>query len=149
MIVAAINRARAIPRNIALLKVITNKSTVQPIFSLTYDPRLPSIQQIQAKHWRSMKTQDTYLAEVFSQPPLTAFRKQRNIKDHIIRAQVARPQANPIGTQNGMLKCGLSCSACPYIIEKKSITINKVKWNTKKKLHCNSYNIIYLLKCNK
>ena len=28
MIVAAINRARAIPRNIALLKVITNKSTV-------------------------------------------------------------------------------------------------------------------------
>ena len=62
---------------------------------------------------------------------------------------MARPQANPIGTQNGMLKYGLCCSTCPYIIEMKLLTINKVKWNIKKKLNCNSYNIIYLLKCNK
>ena len=43
-----------------------------------FDPRLPAIQPIQLKHWRSMTGEDSYLKEVFEQPPLTAFRRQNN-----------------------------------------------------------------------
>ena len=72
MIIAAIDRARAIPRHVALRRVNRKQTDRRPVFALTYDPRLPAIQSMQAKHWRSMVTQDPYLSEVFAQPPLTA-----------------------------------------------------------------------------
>ena len=85
---AAIDRARGIPRHIALRRVVRSQANKRPVFALTYDPRLPPIQNIQARHWRSMVSQDPYLSEVFEQPPLTAFRRQKNIKNHLIRAKV-------------------------------------------------------------
>ena len=80
LIDAAQNKARKIPRKIALRKVIKKTTKNRPIFCLKYDPRLPSIQAIQSKHWRSMTTQNQYLKEVFKEPPMTAFRRQTNIR---------------------------------------------------------------------
>ena len=57
----SIAKAIKIPRNVALLKVQKKVSGKRPIFALQYDPRLPAIQPIVAKHWRSMSTQDKYL----------------------------------------------------------------------------------------
>ena len=54
MINSAIDRARKIPRQVALKKVIRRQTEKRPVFALTYDPRLPPIQSIQAKHWRAM-----------------------------------------------------------------------------------------------
>ena len=65
-----------------------NKESERPVLAIVYDPRIPGIQNIQAKHWRSMKSQDEYLAKVFPEPPLVGFKRQRNIHDHIIRAKV-------------------------------------------------------------
>jgi hypothetical protein len=79
LIDAAQNKARKIPRKIALRKVIKKTTKNRPIFCLKYDPRLPSIQAIQSKHWRSMTTQNQYLKEVFKDPPLTPFKRQTNI----------------------------------------------------------------------
>ena len=75
----AINKALKVPRKVALLKVVKKTSKNRPVFALQYDPRLPAIQSIQAKHWRSMVVQDQYLADCFKQPPLTAFRRQTNL----------------------------------------------------------------------
>ena len=85
-LLSAIDRARRIPRQVALRRVLKRKDEKRPVFALTYDPRMPAIQTIQAKHWRSLVNQDPYLDEVFTQPPLTAFRRQRNIRDHLIRS---------------------------------------------------------------
>ena len=60
-----IDRARRIPRKIALRRVIRKETDRRAVFALTYDPRLPDMQNIQAKHWRSMVSQDPYLSEVF------------------------------------------------------------------------------------
>ena len=92
--------------------------------------RLPAIQSIQAKHWRSMVGQDPYLSEVFVQPPLIAYRRQRNIRDHLIRAKLpSDPKLYPERRQRGMKKCGKSCTACPYIREVKSLKVNGNEWN--------------------
>ena len=113
---AAIDRARGIPRHIAIRRVVRSQANKRPVFALTYDPRLPPIQNIQARHWRSMVSQDPYLSEVFEQPPLTAFRRQKNIKNHLIRAKVpAEPKPYPERTQRGMRKCGNNCTAYPNI----------------------------------
>ena len=101
-----------------------------------------------ARHWRSM-TQDSYMKEVFPEPPLTAFKKQANIKDHIIRAKVAPPKTSyPKRYLRGMKKCG-KCTLCPYIKEGRKLKINGAEWNINKQLNCNSYNVIYAIFCLK
>ena len=78
-----------IPREKALRKRKVNfEKMKRPLFALKYDPRLPAISSLQAKHWRAMTAQDQYLTEVFLKPPLVAFRKQSNLKDILIRSKV-------------------------------------------------------------
>ena len=147
---SAIDRARGIPRNIALRRVLKKKEDRRPVFALTYDPRMPPIQTIQAKHWRSMVSQDPYLAEVYQQPPLTAFRRQRNLKDHLIRAKVpSDPKLHQTRRHRGMKKCNKNCSACPFIREVKSIKINNAEWKINQSLDCSVSNCIYLIQCKK
>jgi hypothetical protein len=147
---SAIERARAIPRHVALRRVLKKQEEKRPVFALTYDPRLPDIQNIQTKHWQSMVGQDPYLNEVFKQPPLTAFRSQKNLHDHLIRAKVpSDPKPYPQRRQRGMRKCGKNCTACPYIREVKSININKSEWKINQNLDCNISNCVYLIECKK
>ena len=49
-----------------------------------------------------------------------------------------------------MKKCNTeNCTACPYIREGKSIKVGQRNWNINTKVDCNSYNVVYLLICNK
>ena len=84
LIDAAIEKAKAIPRDEALKKVNTEKQSKRPVFVVTYDPRLPSISNIVQKHWRTM-TKDPYLKQIFLEPPLIANKRPKNIKDLIIK----------------------------------------------------------------
>ena len=90
------------------------------------------------------------LAEVFSHPPLTAYERQRNIKDHLIRAKVpSDPKAHPSRRNRGMQKCRKNCTACPYIREVKSLKINQNEWKINQSLNCEVSNCIYLIECRK
>ena len=148
---SAISRAKAIPRKKAILQVKKKDASKRPIFALKYDPRLPAIPSLMAKHWRSMKTQSKYLGQVFPQPPLTAYRRQNNIQNMIIKSKVAEPQKlHPKRNIKGMFKCGKACTACPFIKEGKNIKIdNTSKWHLNKTFSCKNYNIIYLIFCEK
>ena len=89
--------------------VLRKKTTQRSVFVITYDPRLPSISAIQAKNWRTMASKDSYMAEVFKKTSLTAYRRQPNLRNWLIRAKV------PNGTNlkrklKGMTKCGRGCS---------------------------------------
>ena len=90
--------------------------------AVTWDPRLPSIPSIQLKHWMSMCSQNPNLEEVFKEPPLTAYKRQKNIRDYLVGAKVA-PKLGPYPKRrlNGMVKCGKSCIVCPFIKESKQI----------------------------
>ena len=147
---SAIERAVIIPREVALKKKTKLTKPKRPVFALRYDPRLPAITSIQAKHWRAMKSQDQYLAQVFPQPPLTGFKRQKNLREYLIRAKIPGAlSSRPNRIVKGMQKCGKSCSACPYIKEGRNIKYGKQTWKINKKLSCNNYNIIYLIECNK
>ena len=88
MINCAIEKARKIPRFKALKEKVQNLSDRRPVFVVTYDPRLPNIPAIQRKHWRAMVGMDQYMSEVFPEPPLTAFKRPKNIKEYLVRAKV-------------------------------------------------------------
>ena len=147
----ALSKARHVPRSRALLKRPKRETSNRPIFAVKYDPRLPPIQNIQAKHWRSMKNADQYLASVFPEPPLTAFRRQNNLSNLLIRAKVPeKPRAHPERKLKCMFKCEKYCSACPYIKVSKSVKIKKdQKWTFNRKLSCDNSNVIYMIECQK
>ena len=112
----SLKKALQIPRKVALLKVKAKDQENRPIFALKFDPRMPSVQPMLSKHYRSMKSQDTYLNEVFAKPPLTVFRRQQHIRNFIIKAKVPPPPEHyPKRLLKGMKNCGKACSACPFI----------------------------------
>ena len=150
MIEAAIAKARAIPRHQALKKVVNTNTETRPVFVVSWDPRLPSIDTIQQKHWRAMTTMDPYLKEVFPEPPMTAYKRQKNIKDTCIRAKVPKqiPQ-RPKREMPGMTKCKKGCIICPFILEDKKITANNFTWKINRHINCESRNLIYMIRCMK
>ena len=91
---SAIERARQIPRKVALRCVTRQKKTKGFIFAHTFDPRLPPMAQIQARHWRAMVYKNSYLAEVFTRPPLRSYRRQPNIRNYLIRAKLQKKKIN-------------------------------------------------------
>ena len=49
-----------------------------------------------------------------------------------------------------MKKCSKPyCLTCPYINERKSVKSGKFNWSIKESVNCDTYNIIYLISCDK
>ena len=148
----SIEKAKRVPRAQLLKPKNQEEKNRRPIFAVPYDPRLPFLQPIQAKHWRSMISRDAYLKEVFPEPPLTAFKRQRNLKDMLIRAKIPeKAKRNQERSIKGMKKCNkVYCNGCPFIKERKNFKVgpNKV-WNINKQTTCNSHNIVYMIECDK
>ena len=86
-----------------------------------------------------------------SEPPMTAFRKQNNIKSMFIKSKVPEPQKlHPERKINGMVQCGKACPACPFVKTGKTVKIDKnITWKLNRKFTCQNYNIIYLISCEK
>ena len=119
IIEAALNKARQMPWSVALRKVAWNITlNRRPIFVVSWDPWLPSVSAITNKHWRTM-TQDPLMKEIFPEPPLIAYKRQRNIGDKIIRAKVTPNIPYPKRNITGMKKCQKQCHVFLYIQERK------------------------------
>ena len=150
MINAAIQKARKISRSEALKKVVKVKESQRPVFVIAFDPRLPSISQIVSRHWRTMR-QDPYLAQVFPQPPLVAYKRPANLRDKLIRAKV--PELPPPRIKrivNGMKKCS-DCPICPFVktgqIVKSAQSDFKIE--IQQSVNCQTRNLIYMINCRK
>ena len=150
---SAIAKARAIPRQQALRRVLLTgqQMTNRLVLVVSFNPRLPSIPNITRKHCRSMVGQEHYLKSVFPEPPMVAYKRQRNIREAIVRAKVApeRQKRTPKGVKN----CE-NCLACSYIKEGKYILGKnhegrKFRWCIRRSISCNSTNIVYLLEFDK
>ena len=130
MIDASIRRARAIPRSRALQKVANSNQTKRPVYAVTWDPRLPNQSKILGKHWRSMTISSPYMKEVFPEPPLVAYKRQKNISDFLIRAKVPiKSQNRPKRRLNGMKKCQKNCVICSYIKKGKNVKGAQFTWH--------------------
>ena len=89
-----------------------------------------------------MTSLDPYLKEVFPEPPLVAFKKQKNIREHLIRAKLPSKTINRPRRQNkGMKKCQ-RCLICPYIIEGREVKNSRFRWKIDSNVSCKSKNIV-------
>ena len=82
--------------------------------------------------------------------PLTAYKRQPNLRSMVIKSAVARENIYPKRKKLGMSKCNKQdCTACSYICEAKEVKINGVKWKINKQLNCSNYNVVYGIICKK
>ena len=116
---AAVVKARSIPRDQALKQVSRRKTNTRPVFVVSWDPRLPSISDLTKKHWRVMLGQDPYLGEVFPDPPLVAYKRQRNIRDNLIKSSIPNLNTKEHRITPGMKKCG-KCGLLPICFRRQT-----------------------------
>ena len=146
---AAIARAKAVPRTEALKRVFKPKTTKRQVLVIRYDPRLPSINQIVRKHYRSM-IQDPYMAQCFPEPPLIAYTRPKNIRDRLIKAKIPKI-LRPRRFIPGMHRCKNNCKICPYVNTCKVIkaTHTDKVVHLSREYNCQTKNIIYIVQCLK
>ena len=95
-----------------------------------------------------MVNRNSYLKEVFPRPPITAYKRQPNIRNLLVRAKVPK-NGNTTRKLKGMSKCGNGCPACPFIREGKVVKINQKEWQLNNKFDCNTFNVVYAIICKK
>ena len=95
--------------------------------------------------------QDKYHSEYLSKPPLTAFRRQNNLRNHLIKSNLPPPpRPYPERNKTGMSNYGKTCPTCPYIIYGNKVRIyQNTIWMINKKITYESFNVVYLLEGQK
>ena len=76
-----INRAISIPRNELLNKIKTSNTERLPL-TVTYNRTLPDLKTIIDKNWHILQIEPK-LKEIFTEPPILAFKRDKNLKDII------------------------------------------------------------------
>ena len=76
-----INRAISIPRNELLNKIKTSNTERLPL-TVTYNRTLPDLKTIIDKNWPILQIEPK-LKEIFAEPPILAFKRNKNLKDII------------------------------------------------------------------
>ena len=56
-------------------------------FVTTYNPAALNLKKILMKHWHMIQQQPR-LKEIFNQPPIVSYRKEKSLKDILVRAKL-------------------------------------------------------------
>ena len=79
---------------------------------------------------------------------LSNVKRQKNLRETLIRAKVAPPPTREKRKINGMKKCG-KCIICSYVLEGNVKKSEHFTWKINRKVSCTDSNLIYLIECQK
>ena len=141
----AFTDTRALDRD-SLLHYREKRKNSRVPFVVTYHPDGPNFAQIIRKHWGIIESVDE-VKQVLGDMPMVAFRRPKNIRDHLVRAKINTNRTKHPGTS----KCGHGgCRICrDHMPETNTFTstVTGITYKIHQKLNCNSKNVIYLLTC--
>ncbi|KAJ8037206.1 hypothetical protein HOLleu_17965 [Holothuria leucospilota] len=112
----------------------------------------PSVTPIVRAIYRNVETlrHDPSTRDHFPDPPITAFRIEKNISKHLVRA--SQPQAVVPDTP-GTFPCNRGrCNTCPVVSYDKNLSIvgpNNNRFNVHQHFTCTSANVVYVLVCKR
>ena len=73
-------------RNGALRNKTKTSNNVLP-FVTTFNPSTPNLKNVLMKHWHLI-TENNRLGQIYSKPPIVAYRKDKSLKDLLVRAKI-------------------------------------------------------------
>ena len=142
-----------------------NSKEIVPLVT-TYNPSLPNIKEIVTKHWDNLECSERMRSALKSAKPLISYRRCKNLKDILCRADVANNEQHknkeyqhygqttiPFGIRPtlGNSKCHRHrCHNCKYMKHTNAVTsrITHSKHYIKQTINCNSKGVIYLIECS-
>ena len=110
-------------------------------FTLTFYPHNNAVKSIILKNFKLLQN-DPDTGRIFSQPPLTSFKRDKNIGNFLVRS------AFQTSDESGTFKCARAqCKTCPFIcnVEKLSGPQRSIKITNH--FTCTSANVIYCITC--
>ncbi|XP_073497333.1 uncharacterized protein [Phyllobates terribilis] len=122
------------------------------VFVSTYHPFGGSIIKCIKKHWPLLGQSYPEVLE-FSDSPLLCHRRPRNIRDHLIKADVGSTHIGPIQRtlatpRRGTFPC-LGCLQCSNVTKGDTFThpLSGKRFPIKEYFSCDSTYVVYLIKC--
>ena len=148
MVREQVERAKCQDRD-SLLDSERAPENARPICVLSYHPAYgKKVFEIFKALQPSLQSDEEH-ERVFSEIPLVAFRRPKDLSDSLVRALVTEIQQNP-----GCRGChgDKRCQCCNIIVESTTFTSTstgrtfQIRAND---LHCNSEGVVYLIECKK
>lgn len=149
----AFNTALSKPRS----ELLTSSQKKSKKFSVTcmttYSPNSYVIKSVFKKHWHILQS-DPELAAIFQDPPLVGFKRDRNLRDHLVHAHftnrnpesVVQTLLSPL--PNGNYRCG-NCAQCNNTSKTTHFSHPHTgkQFPIKNVITCSSTHVIYMLRC--
>jgi len=111
---------------------------------LTYHPHNLSAKKVFLKN-RTILLADPDTHDIFSAPPLIVFRRDKNLRDILVRSHI-RATPSHFGTK----PCGRSrCKTCPFVIQTQQIPFPKGSFQIRDGFLCTSRNVVYTIVCTR
>ena len=147
-----IRRATDISCNDALKPKPKQQTDTVP-FVITYNPALPNISRIIHKHSNMLYSSDR-CKNVFTNLPLVAYRRCKNISDILVRVKFLEPtNTDQSRSPSGSFQCNkTSCTICPFIEDGRnqySFYSTGQTFEIKSHITCETSNVIYMIQCTK
>ena len=147
-------------RNFALLKKSRVKNTDRVIAPFDYNPVLPKISGVVAKHYRTMIRDNPELKKVFPEPPMVTLRQGPNLRRLLCKSSLSKQSRNPLRATHrntsGWKRCsttnGRQCPVCPLTpVSAKSVTSHLTGYTheIRSSINCKTENVIYIWRCVK
>ncbi|XP_078525914.1 uncharacterized protein LOC144798766 [Lissotriton helveticus] len=147
----AYKRARFYDRD-ALLNSNRTKNAPSLVCITKHSTIDGSIRQIINSNWHLLNLNNT---QQKIPKPMYAHRRNKNLKDQIVRSRFSKTAENPPFVQRsfqnnnpvkGTSSCG-SCKSCNNILLGETMTLNNVEIKAKDLWTCNTQNVVYLITC--
>ncbi|KAJ8026637.1 hypothetical protein HOLleu_31530 [Holothuria leucospilota] len=149
ILTGALHRIQGIDRAEALSKKSNTSTNLRIPLVISHHP---SVRPIIRAIYRNIETlrKDPSTRDLFPEPPITAFRVEKNISKHLVRA--SHPQ-QPTDNTPGTFPCGRSrCNTCPVVGKNTLVNIlgsNGNRFSVNQHFTCTSTNLIYILVCGR
>jgi adenylate kinase family enzyme len=104
-----------------VLEYKEKKKTERIQFVIQFYPRLRALGEVIQKHFHLLKTSER-LQKSFPEPPMVAFKRLKNLVDHLIHTDSNKAELNELQKCNS-----LRCQCCQHFQETKNIEINGKK----------------------
>jgi len=143
----AVERARSVSRTDALTpKDRKEEGNDRTVAVLTFHPHNLPVRNILLHNFHVLQ-QDPELGSIFSQPPLVAFKRDSNIRDHLVRSRVRTSNADP--SPPGNLQCNKpKCKTCSFIDPTTTFHGPSGRFTVKGSFNCQSSNVVYIITCS-
>ena len=108
-------------------------------FVLSFHPRLRMLGSHLKRHFHLLQTNDR-LRRAFTEPPMVAFRRLRNLKDMLVHSSQNKSERE----ESEVKQCkNLRCKCCNHLQEKSNFSINGKVHEVRHGGTCKSSNLIY------